>query len=311
MKGYNHKKIEKKWQKKWAESGIYQIKDNSKKPKYYVLDMFPYPSGEGLHMGHTESYTASDIFYRFKILQGYDVLHPQGFDSFGLPAENYAIETGIHPKNTTKKNTKNYLKQMKMLGFGHDLNHLVYTSDPSYYKWTQFLFGKFFENGLVEQKICTINWCPSCNTGIANEQVVDGKCERCKTKIVQKEIPGWFFKITNFADDLIKNLDKVDWPEHTKKNQRNWIGKSEGTTVKFQIPNSKSQINPKLFLEVFTTRPDTLFGCTYMVLSPEHLLIKNQKSKIKNYAEVEKYIEKAKNKTEMERIENKEKQGLN
>ncbi|MEA2088533.1 MAG: class I tRNA ligase family protein [Patescibacteria group bacterium] len=349
---YNHKKIEKKWQKKWNKSEIYQIKDNFKKPKYYVLDMFPYPSGDGLHMGHTESYTASDIIYRFKKLQGYNVLHPQGFDSFGLPAENYAIKTGVHPKKTTKKNAKSYLKQMKMLGLGHDLNHLIDTSDPLYYKWTQFLFGKFFENGLAEQKTDAINWCPSCNTGIANEQVIDGKCERCKTQIRQKEIPGWFLKITNFADDLIRGLDKIDWPEHTKKNQRNWIGKSEGAVVKFQITNShayrqagKFQINPKypkslkssknLTIEVFTTRPDTLFGCAYMVLSPEHPLItklinfchseidsESQKNKkilnqvqddnlvITNYKEVEKYIKQAKNKTEMERIENKEKTGV-
>jgi leucyl-tRNA synthetase len=199
-------------------------------------------------MGHTESYTASDIIYRYKKLQGFDVLHPQGFDSFGLPAENYAIKTGIHPKETTKKNTDNYIRQMKMLGLGHDLDHLVYTSEPSYYKWTQWLFGKFFENGLVEQKTDKINWCPSCNTGIANEQVENGKCERCKTEIEQKEVPGWFFKITDFAEDLIKDLDKVDWPESTKKNQRNWIGKSVGAKINFKLKilNSNSNSNKKI-----------------------------------------------------------------
>jgi len=510
MKKYSPQKIEKKWQNTWHTALRSQInadgtqinaekmqknvdgqRDSASsqrgsailvdKPKYYILDMFPYPSGDGLHMGHTESYTASDIIYRYKKLQGFDVLHPQGFDSFGLPAENYAIKTGVHPKKTTKTNSKNYVKQMKMLGFGHDLNHLVYTSDPSYYKWTQFLFGKFFENGLVQQKTDTINWCPSCNTGIANEQVENGKCERCKTEIEQKKIPGWFFKITDFAEELIDDLDTVDWPEHTKKNQRAWIGKSVGSKIRFSIIsiggaddndgevnnrqhfsrndaertqnyaenkkkdnflykeltykirgaifNVKKQIGgghkesvyhkaleiefkkrgiffesekridvnyegekigtyqpdfvindkviielkalPKIgkqqlnqawtylkgsdyrlallvnfspseleikrmvydtvrnkktdsfsacsasvqhdsatSLEVFTTRPDTLFGCTYMVLAPEHDLIFNFKSQISNYNEVQKYIKQAQNKTELERVENKEKTGV-
>ncbi len=324
MKKYNPNKIEKKWHTiwdKWSQKDAEQTQKNTKtqhksvsslrgsatladKPKYYVLDMFPYPSGDGLHMGHTESYTASDIIYRYKRLQGFDVLHPQGFDSFGLPAENYAVKTGIHPKETTRKNTANYIRQMKMLGLGHDLDHLIYTSDPSYYKWTQWLFGKFFENGLVERKTDKINWCPSCNTGIANEQVDQGKCERCKTEIQQKEVLGWFFKITDFAEDLIKDLDKVDWPEATKKNQRNWIGKSEGAKIEFKIKNEKFKI------KVFTTRPDTLFGATYLVVAPEHKLIKNSKLKIQNYKEVVEYIEKAKNKTELERMEAKEKTGV-
>ena len=250
MKKYDHKKIEKKIQKKWEEQKIYNrdIVGDLSKPKYYVLDMFPYPSGDGLHMGHTESYTASDIIYRYKRLKGFDVLHPQGFDSFGLPAENYAIKTGVHPKETTKTNASNYIQQMKMLGLGHDLNHLVYTSNSSYYRWTQWLFGKFFENDLVEQKTDKINWCPSCNTGIANEQVENGKCERCKADIEQREIPGWFFKITDFAEDLINDLDKVDWPEHTKKNQRNWIGKSVGAKINFKLKilNSNSNSNKKI-----------------------------------------------------------------
>ena len=312
MKKYNPRKIEKEVQKKWEKNKVYFHRDQEDKPKYYVLDMFPYPSGDGLHMGHTESYTASDIVYRYKKLQGFDVLHPQGFDSFGLPAENYAIKTGIHPKETTKKNTENYIRQMKMLGLGHDLNHLIYTSDPSYYKWTQWLFGKFFENGLVERKTDKINWCPSCNTGIANEQVENGKCERCKTEIEQKEVPGWFFKITDFAEDLIKDLDKVDWPEATKKNQRNWIGRSEGAKIAFKIRNQKSKVNENI--EVFTTRPDTLFGATYLVLAPEHKLVARLLEKkelgFKNYEEVKKYVEGAKNKTEMERLESKEKTGV-
>ena len=306
MKKYNHQKIEKKWQKIWEGNKMYNrntIEDLSKE-KFYMLDMFPYPSGNGLHMGHTESYTASDIMYRYKRLQGFDVLHPQGFDSFGLPAENYAIKTGVHPKETTKTNANNYIQQMKMLGLGHDLDHMVYTSDPSYYKWTQWIFGKFFENNLVEQKTSKINWCSSCNTGIANEQVESGKCERCKTEIEQREIPGWFFKNTDFAEDLINDLDKVDWPEATKKNQRNWIGRSEGAKLKFQIKDQNEEI------EVFTTRPDTLFGVTYMVLAPEHELISKYQDSISNYKEVDDYIKKAKNKTEMERLESKEKTGV-
>ncbi len=338
MNKYNPQKIESKWQKKWQEDRLYVAEADKNKEKYYILDMFPYPSGDGLHMGHTESYTASDIIYRYKKLQGYDVLHPQGFDSFGLPAENYAIKTGTHPRETTKVNSDNYLKQMKMLGLGHDLEHLVYTSSPSYYKWTQFLFGKFFENGLVEQKTDTINWCSSCNTGIANEQVENGKCERCKTEIEQREIPGWFFKITDFADSLIDDLDKVDWPRATKKNQRAWIGKSEGARIKFSIFNFQFSNNDQVFndknskideLEVFTTRPDTLFGTTYMVIAPEHELIRkisfchsreggnpdqNSKHKdylcVENFDEINSYVKKAKNKTELERMENKEKTGV-
>jgi len=323
MVKYNFSKIERKWRKYWEEKGLYKTKGNKKKPKYYILDMFPYPSGDGLHMGHTESYTASDIIYRFKKLQGYDVLHRQGFDSFGLPAENYAIKTGVHPKKTTEKNIKNYIKQMKMLGFGYDFSNLIRTSSPSYYKWTQWIFGKFFENGLVKRKTDEINWCPSCQTVIANEQVADGKCERCKTKIKQKEVPGWFFKITGFAEDLIKDLDKVDWPEATKKNQRAWIGKSEGAIIKFQIisksklsksnPKSKIQKNEN-FIKVFTTRPDTLFGATYLVLAPEHKFVaslpENNDLMIRNHEDVKRYIERAKNKTEMERLESKEKTGV-
>jgi len=307
MSEYNYKKIEKKWHKRWDNNKNSETSKDVDKPKYYILDMFPYPSGDGLHMGHTESYTASDIIYRFKKLQGYDVLHPQGFDSFGLPAENYAIKTGVHPLETTKKNTDNYIKQMGVLGLGHDFDHLIYTSDPSYYKWTQFLFGKFFENGLVEQKIDTINWCSSCNTGIANEQVENGKCERCKTEIGQREIPGWFFKITDFSEDLINDLGGVDWPGHTKKNQRAWIGKSEGALIKFKIKSSSSGDNS---IDVFTTRPDTLFGATYMVVAPEHNLISDLSSDIKNLDEINKYVDKTKGKTEIERLENKDKTGV-
>ncbi len=304
MEKYNHKKIEAKWQKTWEADNVVKIdKDNTKK-KFYMLDMFPYPSGEGLHMGHTESYTASDVFTRFKTMQGFNVLHPQGFDAFGLPAENYAIKTGIDPKTSTAQNISNFIVQMKSLGLRYDFDEKVVTYEPEYYKWTQWLFTKFFENDLVYKKTSKINWCESCQTGIANEQVVGGECERCRTQIVQKEIPGWFFKITEFADDLIKDLDTVDWPEHTKKNQKNWIGKSEGAKLNFKIKDFEKEI------DVFTTRPDTLFGATYMVLAPEHQLVQDLKDKIGNLGEVEKYISESQRKTEMDRIEAKEKTGV-
>ncbi|NLC30993.1 MAG: leucine--tRNA ligase, partial [Candidatus Moranbacteria bacterium] len=326
MKKYDHKKIEKKWQKIWEENKFSKIdKDDDKKEKFYVLDMFPYPSGTGLHMGHTESYTASDVIYRFKKLQGFNVLHPQGFDAFGLPAENYAIKTGINPAETTRENMENYIRQMKSLGLAYDFEEQAVTSSPEYYKWTQWIFGEFFKAGLVYKKTSKTNWCQSCQTVIANEQVLDGKCERCGTEIEQKEVPSWFFRITDFAQELIDDLDKVDWPEYTKKNQRNWIGRSEGAIIKFQITNNKFQnLNDKInseisnkelqpttyslkpnSIEVFTTRVDTIFGCTYVVVAPEHEILQNIKDE-----KVLEYLEKAKNKTEMERMEAKEKTGV-
>lgn len=305
MAKYDAKEIEKKWQETWEKNKVFRInKDDSSKKKFYVLDMFPYPSGTGLHMGHTESYTASDVYYRFKKMQGFDVLHPQGFDSFGLPAENYAIKTGVRPDETTSKNIVNYIRQMKSLGFDYDFDEKVITSDPSYYKWTQWIFGKFFENELVYKKTQKTNWCESCQTVIANEQVVDGKCDRCGTEIVQKEVPGWFFKITDFAEDLIEGLKTVDWPEHTKKNQTNWIGKSEGAEFNFKIKDSDLEI------KVFTTRLDTVFGVTYIVVAPEHEILRNLESGIKNQEEIKKYVETAKNKTELDRMEAKEKTGV-
>ncbi len=313
---YNHQKIEKKVQKKWKKSNLFKTDRNkASKNNYYILDMFPYPSGSGLHMGHTEQATATDLLYRFYKMNGKNVLHPQGFDSFGLPAENYAVKTGIPPSESTDKAINTFKKQMDSLGFAYDFTGDVITSKPSYYKWTQWLFGKFFENGLVELKTDKINWCPSCNTGIANEQVENGKCERCKTEIEQKEVPGWFFKITDFAGDLINDLDKVDWPEATKKNQINWIGRSEGALLSFEvrISNFDSNSNDEILNEkisVFTTRPDTLFGATYLVVAPEHPLITNYELRITNYSEVKKYVERAKNKTEMERLESKEKTGV-
>jgi leucyl-tRNA synthetase len=329
MELYNPKEIEARWQKNWAGTKASKIdKDDRTREKFYILDMFPYPSGSGLHMGHTESYTASDVVYRFKKLQGFNVLHPQGFDAFGLPAENYAIKTGISPIETTKENMANYIRQMQSLGFAYDFDEQAVTCDPEYYKWTQWIFGEFFKNGLVYKKTSRTNWCPSCQTVIANEQVVDGKCDRCGTEIEQRELPSWFFKITDFAEELIADLDKVDWPEYTKKNQRNWIGRSEGVIVSFEIKiSNESEIsnfqfpisnqisnsndkNSKQFIEVFTTRVDTIFGCTYVVLAPEHRLAQELKDEIENFSEVEKYIEQAKNKTELSRMEAKEKTGV-
>ena len=308
MEKYNHKKIEAKWQKTWEENQVVKIDKDDTAKKFYMLDMFPYPSGEGLHMGHTESYTASDVYTRFKTMQGFNVLHPQGFDAFGLPAENYAIKTGTDPKTSTAQNISNFIGQMKSLGLLYDFDEKVVTYEPEYYKWTQWLFGKFFENNLVYKKTSKINWCESCQTGIANEQVVGGECERCGTQIVQKEIPGWFFKITEFADDLINDLDTVDWPEYTKKNQKNWIGKSEGAKVVFKVKSQKSKVNEEI--EVFTTRPDTLFGATYMVLTPEHQLVKDLALEALNEKEINKYVADAQKKTEMDRIGAKEKTGV-
>lgn len=304
MEAYNPKEIEAKWQEIWAKNKASKIdKDDKTREKFYILDMFPYPSGTGLHMGHTESYTASDVIYRFKKLQGFNVLHPQGFDSFGLPAENFAIKTGIHPAETTRKNMDNYIRQMKSLGFAYDFDEQAVTSDPEYYKWTQWIFGEFFKNGLVYKKTSKTNWCSSCQTVIANEQVVEGKCERCGTEIEQKEVPSWFFKITDFAEELIQDLDKVDWPEHTKKNQRNWIGKSEGAEIDFEIVGSNEKIT------VFTTRIDTLFSGTFLILAPENPLVEKITTSEK-YEMVSEYVKTSKNKSEMERIENKEKTGV-
>ena len=465
---YNHGEVEKKWQEKWKESEIYKtdLTGNSKE-KYYLLDMFPYPSGDGLHMGHTEQAAITDTFYRYKRMQGFNVMHPQGFDSFGLPAENYAIKTGIHPKETISETTGIFKGQLDNLGMAYDFTGDVVTSDPSYYKWTQFLFGKFFEHDIAYKKTAKANWCSSCNTVIANEQVEAGKCERCGTDIEQKDIPSWMFRITDFADNLIWNEsnENIDWPSHTKVNQNNWIGKSSGANIDFDIVESeymdinnnggedsyrdgeeeterfsavvivespdgeeflcakwkksdwqgfvtggieegedvgetakrevreetgyqnpeivkvynqsshgkfyhvvkernnfshyrivhvklkdlekkdrseeeraiadmiwvkKDEVNDFLKrgdmmypwrvvngddgvdekIKVFTTRPDTLFGATYTVLAPEHKLVQDLKDRITNWDEVEKYIKDTKKKTELERLEGKEKTGV-
>ncbi len=313
MKEYKHKEIEKKWQEEWVKSSLIKTnKDENIENKFYLLDMFPYPSGSGLHMGHTEQAAVTDSLYRFYRMNGKNVLHPQGFDAFGLPAENFAIKTGIPPEESTEKAMKTFKKQMQNLGLAYDFTGNVVTSLPSYYKWTQWLFGKFFENDLVYKKTAKANWCSSCNTIIANEQIENGECERCGTQIVQKDVPSWMYRITDFADELIwtDKQKNIDWPEHTKKNQNAWIGKSTGAKIKFQIKHQGQYIDDDL--EVFTTRPDTIFGATYMVVAPEHPLVQEwlKMDYIENVDEVRGYIEQTQKKTELERLEGKEKTGV-
>src|SRR3989344_4877546 len=305
-KKYDHKTIEKKWQDRWEKDGTFRAEEGSSKPKAYILDMFPYPSGDGLHVGHVEGYTATDIYSRYKRMRGFNVLHPMGWDAFGLPAENYAIKTGVPPQETTDKSINNFRKQIKALGLSYDWSREVGTHNPDYYRWTQWLFAKFFEKGLVYKKKALVNWDPVDQTVLANEQVLpDGTAERSGAKVEKRDLEQWFFKITDYADELADSLEEVDWPESTKINQRNWIGRSEGAELEFDISNSDKKI------KVFTTRPDTLFGATYLVLAPEHPEIANFKSQITNKSEVEKYIDESKNKSDIERsAEGKEKTGV-
>jgi leucyl-tRNA synthetase len=293
MEIFDHKTIDKKWQEAWEKAQLYKTPEPPK-PKQYILDMFPYPSGAGLHVGHPEGYTATDILSRYKRMQGFDVLHPMGWDAFGLPAENYAIKEGVHPAEITKKNIERFREQIKAIGLSYDWSREINTSDPSYYKWTQWLFLQLYKKGLAYKKEAYVNWCPKDQTVLANEQVIDGKCDRCGTQVVQKLLSQWFFKITDYADRLLNDLETLDWPEPIKLMQKNWIGKSEGAQIKFKISNFKFEI------EVFTTRPDTLYGATYMVLAPEHLLV-DQITTQEQKKVVEKYIEATKKKTELQR----------
>jgi leucyl-tRNA synthetase len=305
FKKYNPQKIEPKWQKFWKKQKIFQASNESKKKKYYILVEFPYPSGEGLHVGHCRSYVALDILARQKRMQRLNVLFPMGWDAFGLPTENFAVKTGIHPSIVTRKNSVNFKKQQEKLGLSFDWSREINTTDPSYYKWTQFIFLQLFKKGLAYKSKIAINWCPSCKIGLANEEVISGCCERCGAQVVRKEKEQWMLKITKYAERLIKDLDKVDYPERVKVSQKEWIGKSQGVEIKFSI------LNLDLTLSVFTTRPDTLFGCTYLVLAPEHPLIEKIGKQIKNYKNVQDYIKKAKERTEKDRLSlNKEKQGI-
>jgi len=307
---YNPQKIERKWQRIWEKAGLYKTPDKIKRKKnFYCLDMFPYPSGEGLHVGHLHGYIGSDIVSRYFKMKGFNVLHPMGFDAFGLPAENAAIKRKIHPKVWTYKNIRQIRKQLRSLGATYDWEREIITCEPEYYKWTQWMFLQFFKKGLAYRAKVACNFCPSCKTVLANEQVLDGKCERCGSEVIQKEIEQWLFKITAYVEDLLKDLENLDWPEKTKTMQRNWIGKSEGWEINFKIKNEKLKIKNEI--SVFTTRTDTLFGCTYLVVAPEHPIIEELRAKILNLKFVEEYIEQSKRKTERERLsEVKDKTGV-
>jgi len=319
MEKYNHKEIEKKWQKIWEDTGLYHVQetgDSSK--KYYALDMFPYPSGSGLHVGHPKGYIATDVLARYKLLNGFSVLHAMGWDAFGLPAENDAIKKKIHPSESTAKNIATYKKQLEILGLSYDWSREINTTDPQYYKWTQWAFLQMFKKGLVYESHEPINWCPSCKTGLANEDLEDGKCERCGTIVERKPLRQIMIRITDYADRLLDDLSLLpEWEDSIKEMQKNWIGKSEGAEVIFQIKSDVSDdeqivnnpIDSKL--EVFTTRPDTLYGCTYMVICPEHELLVELKDRILNFAEIVEYQENSKKKSDLERTDlNKDKTGV-
>ncbi len=302
---YNFKEVEAKWQKKWEKEGTFNAKQDFTLPKWYGLVEFPYPSGQGLHVGHPRSYTALDIIARKKRMQGYNVLYPMGFDAFGLPAENYAIKNHVHPKITTEKNVEHFRNQLKSLGFSFDWSREINTTDPNYYKWTQWIFIQLFKHGLAYKTTMPINFCTGCKVGLANEEVVNGVCERCGSPVVQKEKSQWMLKITEYAQRLIDDLDDLDFLDKIKAQQKNWIGRSEGAEVNFKIKDTDDT------LLIYTTRPDTIFGATYMVVSPEHPFIKKYESKIENLKEVKEYQEKAAMKSDFERAElNKEKTGV-
>ena len=305
MKEYRPNEIEKKWQDIWEEKRVFEAKDDKSLPKFYALVEFPYPSGEGLHVGHPRSYTALDIVSRKRRLEGYNVLFPMGWDAFGLPTENYAIKHKIHPRIVTEKNVERFKKQLKSIGFSFDWSREINTTDPDYYKWTQWIFIKLFEKGLAYKKEMPINWCTSCKVGLANEEVVGGACERCGGEVVRKVKNQWMLKITEYADRLIDDLELVDYIERVKTQQINWIGRSEGMEVYFKIAEKED------VLKVFTTRPDTLYGATYMVIAPEHPLIEKYKDIIENMDEVRKYQEYVSKKSDFERTElSKEKTGV-
>lgn len=301
MAQYNHSAIEKKWRKNWQEKPINV--DDGKKPKYYCLDMFPYPSGSGLHVGHWRGYVISDVWSRYQILQGNYVIHPMGFDAFGLPAENYAIKMGVHPAKSTAENVANIKRQIDEIASIYDWDMEVNTTDPKFYKWTQWIFVQMFKKGLAYEKEFPINWCPSCKTGLANEEVVDGACERCGTPVTKKNLRQWMLKITEYADRLLNDLNKLDWPEKVIKMQSDWIGKSYGAEVDFKVEDTDDVIT------VYTTRPDTLHGASFMVLSPEHALAKKL-AKPEKLEEVEKYIFEASMKSNVDRMQAKEKTGV-
>ena len=305
FKEYNPNFIEKKWQEYWDENKTFHSQIDKDKEKFYALVEFPYPSGQGLHVGHPRPYTALDVVSRKRRLEGYNVLFPMGFDAFGLPTENYAIKNKIHPAKVTEDNIKNFKNQLKSIGFSFDWDREVNTTDPDYYKWTQWIFIQLFKHGLAYKNEMSVNWCPSCQVGLANEEVVDGKCERCGSEVIHKMKNQWMLKITDYADRLIDDLDLVNYEDRIKAQQINWIGRSKGCNVDFKIKNSDEK------LTVYTTRPDTIFGVTYMVISPEHPILDKYKEKINNFDEILAYQQEARKKSDFERSElNKEKTGV-
>jgi len=329
---YNPKDIEQKWRDYWKENDVYKVSDTSDAPKQYVLDMFPYPSGAGLHVGHPKGYIATDIYSRFKRMQGYNVLHPMGWDAFGLPAENYAIKHKVHPSVAVDKNVEVFKNQLEQIGFNFDWSREINTTDPKYYKWTQWCVAKMFEAGLMEEVHEPIIWCPECKTGLALEDLEDGKCERCGSQVEKKPLRQWVIKITEYADRLLEDLDELDWEDGIKEMQRHWIGRSEGATVRFpvvchseraegdeesrdssevlNVTGSLTSVRDDKVIEVFTTRPDTLFGVTFMVLAPEHPLVHTFEDRITNLDAVKQYVTDAASKTDVDRQAAKEKTGV-
>lgn len=306
MQRYDHQAIEQKWQDTWQANGLYNTQDVPGDKKCYVLDMFPYPSGEGLHVGHPKGYIATDIYARFKRMNGYSVLHPMGWDAFGLPAENYALKHKVHPRVAVEKNIATFKAQLAKIGFSYDWNREINTTDPAYYKWTQWIFLKLLEHGLAYESYEPINWCPSCKTGLANEDVDGGVCERCGTPVEQKPLRQWVLRITEYADQLLEDLEDLNWEPHIKELQRNWIGRKEGYEIDFALEGEG-------VVTVFTTRPDTLFGVSALVLAPEHPFVSDLQPRITNWHEVHQYIEVARNKTTLERTSQsaeKEKTGV-
>jgi leucyl-tRNA synthetase len=319
---YKPTHIEKKWQKNWEDGKTFSLDINSSKNPYYCLMMFPYPSAEGLHVGNMYAFTGADVYARYQRMKGLDVFEPIGLDGFGIHSENFALKVGKNPKELSKISEKNFYRQLREIGNSFDLTRTLETYDPDYYKWTQWIFITLFKNGLAYRKKSSVNWCPSCKTVLSDEQVINGECERCGTRVTKKDLEQWFFKITKYAQKLLDNIENLDWSKKVKVAQTNWIGRSEGARVVFRLQTTDygQTVDGRLKtvdrVEVFTTRPDTLFGATFMVISPEHKLvsellesrIKNQESRID---EIRKYIEQAKMKTEQERVaEGKEKTGV-
>ena len=307
MSQFSPKEFENKWKQKWLSEKLYKTTTDKTKKKFYSLYSFPYPSGAGLHVGHVEGMVANDIAARYYRMKGYNVTLPMGWDSFGLPAENYAIKTGIHPKQSTEELIPGFIKQIDNIGISVDWDKELGTHRPDYYKWTQWLFLKLYNAGLAYKSMAAVNWCPKDQTVLSNEQVVNGLCERCDTPVEQKQMNQWFFKITDFADRLIDDLDKVDWPESTKQMQRNWMGRSQGSIVNFKVKANQTEVAN---FDIFTTRVDTIFGCTFTGLAPEHSLITELKDKITNWDQVETYVNQAKNKTDLQRQTEKDKSGV-